>query len=190
MPSPKKYGSQWSKGMNAFVDLEMPSGELCQVREPNPRQLVSLGILDSYDKLSDLVQTKHIDRVKGKPSVPSDVDIAALANDPRKIMQMLEIADRVVEHMVVQPEVRRPIRVDGVNDKGEPIEIKLRKDERDEDQIYTDMIDDIDKMFIFQYAVGVDPDLATFRKQWNESPQSLGDGVKVPVPPKRPARRR
>lgn len=174
MPSSNKYdATAW--GGSTLTDLEVPSGQLCQVKKPNPRQLIAMKILDSFDQLSNLVDSK-VKRVKGTPKPPSlnEADVQAVfSRNPEKIVELLETCDKVTEYMVVQPNVRRPVKlVDGQ-------EVELSLEEREEGTVYTDQIDDIDKMFIFQYSVGGSADLATFREQIGQSTDSLANGKDV-----------
>lgn len=174
MPSSNKYEATAWGGSN-LTDLEVPSGQMCQVKRPNPRQLISLKILDSFDQLSKLVDNK-VKRVKGKPqpSAPKEVDVQAVfSRNPEKMVELLEICDKVTEFMVVQPKVRRPVKV--IDGKDVPLE----EDERDEHVIYTDQIDEMDKMFIFQYSVGGGSDLASFREQVEQSSRAMGDGEDI-----------
>jgi hypothetical protein len=71
---------------------------------------------------------------------------------------MFSLIDKVVLHMVIQPALK-PDRTP----EGEIIPWS----ERDQTAVYLDSIDLHDKMFIFQFAVGGDPSLEQFRKQFN-----------------------
>ena len=182
MPSTNKnkYGQGWG-GDEVFEDLECPSGTFCQIRKPNPQQLISLGLIDNLDALSGLVDKKHIKRVKGSkiPTV-SNAGAEQIMENPKAVMDVLAIADKVIEYMVIQPTVRRPVYVTGqLDDKGKPIEAPLPFNDRESDVIYTDQLDMIDKIWIFQYCAGGSGDLAQFRKQIGESPIDLGNVSEV-----------
>jgi hypothetical protein len=127
------------------------------------------------DTLNGVIQSKHIKRVKGEATISPE----SLIKDPKSLMGMLELADRVCEYVVIQPTVVRPVKVIGENSDGDPIEVKLPGEERDDEVVYTDELDDADKMFIFTHACGGDPDLAKFRDQFNESAASVGNVNKV-----------
>ena len=176
MPSTNSYGAGWKKATtDAFMDLECPTGTWCQVRKPNPRSLIALGFLERMDTLNGVIQSKHIKRVKGE----SKINAESLIKDPASVMGMLELADRVCEYVVMQPTVRRPVKVIGENSDGTPHEVQLPGEERDPEVIYTDVMDDADKMWIFQHACGGDATLATFRKQMYESSGDVGDVEQV-----------
>ncbi len=172
----KKYGQKsWMREF--VVDLEVPSGELCQVRRPGITGLIKTGILESLDSLTSLVQTEHIDRVeKGSATTISKEQVKDLLKDVRKLDDAMTLLDKVICYVVVQPKVIRPIRVD---EQGKPVldeegrEIGLTDDEREAGVVYCDMIDLEDKVYIFQYAVGGVSDLETFRKEFRESLGSL-----------------
>lgn len=164
-----KYApSAW--GTPQFRDLEVPSGQLCQVKPPGIQQLISEGLLDNSDTLLALIDEKHIKRVKGRPTPAKNgvqvaaqpqVDTATILKDPTAVTRMFELVDKVTALMVIQPNVRRPVKeVDGK-------EIVLPFEEREEGIIYTDQVDIMDKMYIFQYAVGGDANLEQFRKQFS-----------------------
>lgn len=157
-----------------FEDLQVPSGAWCQIRKPNPKELMRLGYLSEFDSLSSLVDRKHIKRVKG---APPEVDTKSLMKDPDAIIRVLDLADEICSHVIVQPTVRnamRPVKdakgKEQINPRtGKPLMEAIPPNEREEGVVYTDQLDDFDKMFIFQYSVGGSPDLERFRQQISES---------------------
>lgn len=171
-----KYAvSTWGK--EQFQDLECPSGQLCQVRTPGIQPLIAAGVLESADTLTSIVDSKHIKRVQGKvtPSKNSinlgkddvgEIDTQSLLKDPAALQKVFDLVDRVTEHMVVQPSVRRPVKK--ITDRGKTIDVPLPDDEREDGIIYTDQIDVLDRMFILNYAIGGDTDVETFRSQLPE----------------------
>lgn len=161
------------------VELECPSGQRCLVKKPDPQQLVEMGIIDKVDVLTKLVDTKHVKRVKGKQSLtPAQVDVETISKNPKIAMDIMTLADRVVESVVLEPSVKRPVRVidEGLETERE---VKLAWSDRVEGQIYTDMIDFMDRMYIFQHAVGGNTDLATFREQLELTVSNVANGDKV-----------
>jgi hypothetical protein len=156
--------SVWGQ-KTAFLDLQMPSGQLCQVRQPGVENLISAGVLDNADTLMAVVNTK-VEKAKGKVPAAKRGQAAAAPNildDPKKIVEVFGMIDKIVEHMVVQPTVRRPVvKLD--DGKERPI----LPEERDQNAIYTDSIDLGDRMFIFQYSVGGGKDLDSFRDKFAE----------------------
>jgi hypothetical protein len=152
-------------GQELTQDLTTPSGQMCQVRMPGVQSMIAAGVLESADTLGSLIDEKHIKRVQGKgPNAgkPVSVDTQGLMKNPEQLAKVFEVVDKVVEHMVLQPAVQRPIKV--VDGK----DVLLTFDEREDHVVYTDRIDLMDKMFIFQYAVGGSSDVESFRKQFAE----------------------
>lgn len=185
---PSSINNVWGS-QKSTVELECPSGQMCLVRKPDPQILVTLGIADKVDVLTKLVDTKHVKRVKGKPSTdPAQVDLSTFSKNPKAMTDVFSLADRVVEAVVIEPHVLRPVSrdIDGSpllvkNAKGEEVEVPLPWNDRQEGQIYTDMIDFPDRMFIFQHAVGGDVDLASFREQSKSDVSGVADGKDVSV---------
>lgn len=77
------------------------------------------------------------------------------------INEMVEMVDRVVISVCVEPQVH-PV-------PDEP-------DDRDDDLLYVDEVDDEDKMFLFQWSSGGTEDIATFRREAEEGLVSLAEG--------------
>jgi hypothetical protein len=181
-----KYApSTWGAG-EVLLDLEVPSGQLCQVRRPGVTGLIKAGILDSLDSLTGLVQSEHIERVaKGEGAKITPEDISNLASNKDKLAQALTLADKVAEYVVVQPSLLRPVVRD---EKGNPrlddsgAETELADADRKPGQIYTDAVDLVDKMYIFQFVVGGVSDLETFRKEFDQSLAGLAAFTGTPGP--------
>jgi len=161
----KRYGSTWKKPL---TDLELPSGELCQVKRPGVQGLIKAGVLHSMDTLTSIVQGETIPKAQGK----SPVDVKAIINDPERFSKMMEVVDKIVIHVVVEPKVvsnlvpvldekDQPV----LDNDNEPTFRELEDDERDENLIYVDYIDQMDKMYIMNFAVGGSADLAQFRQE-------------------------
>lgn len=70
--------------------------------------------------------------------------------DIEQVREMYEMVNTVVVASVVNPKVH-PVPED--------------MDERDDDLLYVDEVEDEDKMFIFQWAIGGTDDIASFREQ-------------------------
>ena len=176
-----RYGSSWK---TPLIDLDLPSGEVCQVRRPGVQGLIKAGVLHSLDSLTSIVQTETIPNAEGKP-LPQGKDIESIVQDPEKFGKMMEAVDKIVCHVVTQPTVHNGM-TKVLNEDGEAVEIdpetgvhKLREmtDEEkaeavldfeakhpDRSLVFVDWIDSMDKMFIMNFAVGGSGDLAEFRK--------------------------
>jgi hypothetical protein len=94
--------------------------------------------------------------------------------------------DRVTEYVVVQPQVLRPVQRDEegnpikmwkgrIEDDGERImeELPLPDAERVPGTVYTDMVEPMDKVYLFQFVVGGVRDLEQFRAEFGETMGAL-----------------
>lgn len=159
-PAKKEVSSARGWKKNKGEELELPSGNVALVKRPGPQALLSKGILP--DTLMPIVQ-QAIRSGKGlKPQ-----DIGDSLKDPDAIVSMLDAMDRLLVEVVVEPKVAYHKRL--VDDIWEIIPVA----ERNEDElIYTDDVDEEDKMFVFNYAVGGTRDLERFR---SEQAARMGD---------------
>lgn len=160
-----------------LVDVELPSGNICQARRPGVQGLIGAGLLDSLDELTALVQTEHID-----PKTPSGMAAAqrvtakqaedatqALLADKDKLETAFTLIDRITAYVVVQP----PVWVDyklKVSDPGQESRIETDDEFNRREEaaakagaIAVREVDDEDKMFLLQWCVGGTSDLAGFR---------------------------
>lgn len=142
--APTKWGGA------AFEELSVPSGQLCLVRRPGVEGLVQAGVLKDIDSLSAIVDQEHVKRGKGAPPV----DLKKIAADEGTLLNIIHTMDKIVAYVVVKPDIKMT-----------PNDIT----NRDEAQIYCDMIDLEDKMFIMNFAVGGTRDLEKFRSEFDES---------------------
>ncbi len=155
-PSEDKYAAQqW--GGSAFIELEVPSGQLCLVRRPGVEGLINAGVLQSLDSLSAIVYTEHVEKNNGKRP-PKQRDIKDIVSDEAAMISLIHTLDKITCYVVVKPEVQMT-----------PNDITNRKD----GVVYADMIDIGDKMFIMNFAIGGTRDLERFREEYNESLASL-----------------
>lgn len=163
-PTSKYAPNAWmSGGVGGMEDLTVPSGQLCLVRRPGLQGLMKAGILHNVDSLTQIVSEKHLKRVGGKPT--EELDMSSLMADPKALDEVMHVMDRVVCHCVVKPEVHMT-----------PNDVTRRKD----GIVYADMIDLVDKIFIFNYVVGGTRDLESFRGGLDQLVGSLeaGEGVR------------
>lgn len=175
-PPQKGFGSSWKKPL---IDLDLPSGERCQVKRPGVQGLIKAGVLHSLDTLTSIVQNETIPKAEGKPST----NVEAIVNDPAKFNKMMETVDKIVCHVVTQPKVLsnlRPVLDENKQPKtdidGDPLFEDIPEEDRDPDAVYVDYIDSIDKMFIMNFAVGGSADLAEFRAQTEASLGGVSPG--------------
>lgn len=177
--SHNKYApTAWGQG-EPLVDLTCPSGQVCQVRLPGIPGLIKAGLLSSLDSLSGLVQTEHIDPVEAETLPPSQrsaskvtpAQVAMLAQNSDKLVDVLGLVDKVICYVVLQPTlnpVPEPTRDEEDNE--------IPAEERKPGLVYVDSVELTDKMFIFQFVVGGVSDLQTFRAEFGEALGSLEAG--------------
>lgn len=177
--SKKAYGNSWK---TPLTDLELPSGELCQVRRPGVQGLIKAGVLHSLDSLTSIVNAETIPNAKGLPKQ----SVKSILQDPEKFQAMMDQVDKIVVYVVVQPDVLPAIVTQSM--VGEKFSLDdvgrdLTDEERDPEAIYVDYIDPQDKMFIMNFAVGGSRDLEKFRKD----SEALVGGVSAGEDPQDPS---
>lgn len=179
MPSPKspqdhkKTTSKYGKGLkDKLSDLELPSGVIVQVKKPGIQRLLSLGLLDNLDSLTGIVITDTIATAEGTPKInPQD-----FIKDPKKLNDMMDIVDKLVMYVVVQPPLFKPVKVvDGA-------EVLLEDDERDEETFYIDDIDFEDKAFIMDAVIDTGKSLGDFRPGSSSDVGGVPAVVEAPNP--------
>lgn len=157
----KKYGLKKS---GETEELSLPSGELCLVRRPGVQGLIKAGILDSLDSLTGIVQIDHIDANDPKKMAKA---VESLARRPDDLASAMELLDKVLVYVVVEPKVY------------------LRSDppaQQDDETLYADEVDETDKQFIFQFVVGGTRDIERFREEQQKLLGSLSVGEDVQLP--------
>jgi len=162
-PTSKYAPDAWiSGGVGGMEDLTVPSGQLCLVRRPGMEGLMKAGVLHNVDSLSQIVNEKHLKRVSGKKT--DEIDMSSLMQDDEGMEQVTSVIDKVICHVVVKPEIHRA-----------PNDVTLRRP----GVVYTDMVDIVDKMFIFNFVVGGTRDLERFRGGLDALVGSMEDGEGV-----------
>lgn len=162
-PNSKYAPDAWiSGGVGGMEDFTVPSGQLCLVRRPGMEGLMKSGVLHNVDTLSQIVNEKHLKRTKGNPD--GEINISSLMEDQEGLDQVTLVIDKVICHCVVKPEIHRA-----------PNDVTLRQP----GVVYTDMVDLIDKMAIFNFVVGGTRDMESFRAGLDELMGSVetGEGV-------------
>lgn len=153
-PQDHKYkATTW--GGPLVEDLEVPSGQICQVRRPGPEGLIRAGVINSIDSLTGIVQNELIPSADGS----TKIDPAKLVENVKAMEEVIHVTDRIVCYVVLQPEIVMT-----------PNDVTTRED----GVIYADMVGLEDKMFIMQYALGGTRDLETFRTESAADVASMG----------------
>lgn len=166
---PKKIATAatWgSKKQKSTFELELPSGETVLLKRVDMPTLLASGAFP--DSLMSIVSEK-IKSATGKDDTPTALDPAVVKNvlaDPAKLAELFDSIDKIVPLVVAEPTVRNHKRpVFDAQEKPTGTFETIPDDERDEDVVYTDVVDLEDKMFIFQFTVGGTREVEDFRAE-------------------------
>jgi len=162
-PTSKYAPDAWlSGGVGGMEDFTVPSGQMCLLRRPGLEGLMKAGVLHNVDSLSQIVNEKHLKKAKGKAD---EINMSSLMDDPEGLDEVVRVIDKIVVHCVVKPEIHHA-----------PNDVTRRQ----QGIVYTDMVDLIDKMAIFNFVVGGTRDMESFRAGLDELVGSLeaGEGVR------------
>lgn len=160
--------SDWKKGTTA-EPLDLPSGKTCLVKVVGAQAFLRAGVIPN--SLLPIVSGALEQAQKGqKPQVDATDIMLDVAKDPEKLAQIFEMADAVTVMTVIEPRVEPIPPVD--NTTGVQLD-------RDPDVLYVDEVDDEDKFFIMQFAMGGSRDLERFRNELaaNVDDVESGSGV-------------
>lgn len=164
----KKYGAGWGV---VETDLTCPSGAEVRVRRPGVPGLVSAGVIDNVDLVTNIVQEKHIKRARGvKPAM----NAKSLLADKEGLLQAMAVIGKIVSYCILLPEVRCAYVFATVD--GKEVARLIPPEDREQGVIYSDTIPEEDQMFVMQFAVGGTRDLERFREQLSENVGSVADG--------------
>lgn len=188
---------QW-KGKIAVEgqELPLPSTNTALVRQLEPTAFVNSGLIP--DPLTGLVR-KAIHNKQGL----NPKDLERIADDPKQLSAALELFDRVLTFVVIEPVILMPPPCD-VKIQGEPCGQYANTDvhresmssghhayhegERDPEVLYADQVTMDDKMFIFQWALGGTSNLTQFREEQQRGLDTLSNGKAVQGKTKRTTR--
>lgn len=137
-------------------ELTVPSGQRCRVRKLDFADVMEAGLLDKLNTLQGVVD-KHIKKGEGAPPT----DPMKLLKDKRTSQQFSSLIDDVVIMCVTQPPLTKA-----------PGAYKDRKP----GVVYVDTVGLMDKMEIFEHALGELNKLASFRGGADESAERVADG--------------
>lgn len=145
--------AQWKQSSGVGAPLRVPSGNTCLVRPMDMQALVRNNIIPN--ELMGIITGAM--KTKKAPTMDQMKDEL----DPEKLLAIMQCMDDVVVHMVVEPKIH-PIpqatkqTIDGKE--------TMVPGDREPDFLYIDEVNQEDKTFIFQYAVGGTRDLDKFRE--------------------------
>lgn len=158
---------------SSTFDLDLPSGNTVLVKRVDMPTLLASGAFP--DTLMAIVSEK-IGSATGQEDAPKAVDKDAMKDimgSPEKLGELFAAVDRIIPLVVEQPKVLNHRREVATADVAADSKVKVTgatwetipDAEREEDVVYTDMVDLEDKMHIFQFAVGGTRDVEEFREE-------------------------
>lgn len=168
--------------------IELPSGNYAHLKRPGMERFLEAGFLP--DSLAAFIR-KEIAQAAGKPD--KKITIADVKMDEGDLDAYMSAMDRVCAFVMTEPVCKwhREVvyeedgRTPKYDDKGHEVTRFIPEEDRDEDALYTDDLDQTDKTFIFQYATGGSADLTRFRTATDAlmAAVSAGGAVEHPAEP-------
>lgn len=154
------------KKLKKGTALQLPSGLVVVARRVDVKDF----LLNNHDVPNPLMETITQALDKGQK-----VDVNKMAGvdqgeiDMKMVAEMYDMVDTVVRSVVLEPQIHPN---------------PTSRSEEDENLVYNRDVDDEDKMFLFQWAIGGTADIATFRSELASGLAALGQGEAVPSTPK------
>jgi hypothetical protein len=194
MPSQDKYAlSSWGSAQDKYYDFKTPSGQVCLLRKVGLTELLQSGLIDDLDTLGVVVDEHVVKPAQGKrkpqdrkPKKLSKAEEEAkaqqefmdMARDPEKLKTISRMMDKIIPIIVVKPSVRSPW-VKGPDNK----DVLLDAEEREDGVVYSDSIDFVDQMALFEEAMGGKSmeDLQQFRNESDASVDDVEDESNLPL---------
>ena len=182
----------WKRSSTA-EEIPLPSGKVCLANRIGMVAFLQQGAIPDY--LTPIVQRV----IREKRYLPPEKE-KELATDPVAALKTQEMLDRALVMTVVEPKVHMPPGCaecgmwlnfnddDRHNRKSEKFEHDFEQEELDEDLLYADEVDLVDKMFLFQWSVGGRADLNSFREQYAESLERMASLTETEDPSESVAR--
>jgi len=171
---PTEINNVWASNAPSTIGetRTLPSGQTCRARRVSIEDLVDMGILEQADSLTAIVDTKHVRKVRGGKGA-DELDMKSLLADHTAMRSILMLADKALPVIVLDPPVALHYVVEDTGQamKGKPVtrQRMLMPEERAElvaarpGLVFTDQIDLVDKMDLFNWAMGDMAGLAAFR---------------------------
>jgi len=145
----------WKKTL-VGVPMEMPSGNVMRIKKIGLQALIKTGIMPN--SLMTIAQ-RAVGKGQGKPAQGvDDGELLELINDPEKVHQISTFMDQVAILCAQEPKVHP---------------VPDNEDDRDDELLYVDELDEEDKMFIFQVVTGGTTDVEAFRRETGATMASI-----------------
>lgn len=161
---------EWSRAPR--FELPLPSGNVCLVRRPGLTELLASGVFP--DEILGIIQESMdaaVARLEGREPKRTDADALNDAiSDPARLRRMMDAFDIATAYAVIEPRVLYHRTKDGEF---------IHPADRDPEALYTDDVDDDDKIFIFNFVSGGTSDLSRFREEQSAFMADLQNGREV-----------
>jgi hypothetical protein len=155
---------------NANAPLELPSGQIVKCRRSDLTQLMELGFIPN-----DLMAVASSAMARGD----ANPDLSGVGQDADSMKQMMRMVDDVTLWALLDPKAHKPpvwstdvgtYRVATSDDPRFGQVVPMEDREEDDEKLYIDEMDTVDKTFIYGFVAAGNRDLQPFRR-------GLGSGV-------------
>lgn len=144
--------------------FELPSGLVMKLRNPG-----GLGLFLDAGMIPNSLMPVVDKALKGEKVEDTDLIDPEKGIDSSQIADMMSLIDGIMMKCAIEPRVH-PVPED--------------EDDRDDDSLYIDEIEDEDKMFVFQWVSGGTTDLERFRERHSADMATLGGSIPMELPSK------
>ena len=152
--------SAWKAKTGRGEPIKLPSGNVALIDTPGMRQFLARGHIPN--SLMSIVSEAIED---GKPP-----DMSQVKMDQQTLLDFMDTIDSVCLDCVIEPKLHPANDEEGNY---------IRPSERDPDLLYVDEVDEDDKIFVFNRAVGGTADLTQFRQELAAGMESVSSSKDV-----------
>lgn len=152
--------------------FELPSGMVVRLR--NPGGLAAFSGTDTIPNSLMSIVSQGLE--SNKKGIDQAKLLEQIKEDPETIHQMSKMIDGIALRTIVEPRVHPAPTNDDLlvwNQENPEMTHSHPDDLRDDELLYVDEVPTTDKQFIFQWITSGVADLATFRKQLEQSVAEL-----------------
>lgn len=177
--------ASWAGGVKIEGQaVPLPSGNVALVKQISPQAFLSSGMIPN--PLLSIIRKSIQDKQGMNPA-----SMKKITEDNELLVSTLELFDRVLCHIMVEPvvEMPPPCKVCGKyanksqHDPGVRDSHTYTEDARDPNILYADIVQMDDKVFLFQWALGGTADLESFREEQRQVVGDVPDSEDVQLPP-------
>jgi hypothetical protein len=149
----------------AEEDFTCPSGQRCLLRKIDIMEMMSSGLMDRFDFITAETDKRHVSKKssnsRARRQPKSDDELAReMWDDKKQRADMILMMNTIVTKAVVKPELHTP---------------PTNWDDRQDELIYVDTVQLLDRLAIIQHVFGGIKELARFRSQFEQLAVSVDD---------------